>query len=188
MGQSAPKLPKAQLEEYQQGTKFTRDELEEWYAVFHENYPDGRMSQQQFVTENTAAHGGDSLLWEYMFQQLDSDQDGYIDFREFITSMSVGTRGDVSDKLRWTFKFYDKNKNGYIEFEEMLELFQSIFKLVEAIDIQNNVVPDQSLPLKRCQALFEKMDADKDNRLSIQEFIEGCKQDSTIMDVMQLKR
>eukprot|EP01001_Neometanema_parovale_P010911 NODE_7154_length_788_cov_106.600000_g6915_i0.p1 GENE.NODE_7154_length_788_cov_106.600000_g6915_i0~~NODE_7154_length_788_cov_106.600000_g6915_i0.p1 ORF type:complete len:188 (-),score=46.22 NODE_7154_length_788_cov_106.600000_g6915_i0:168-731(-) len=187
MGQNSVKLSKPQLEELQQTTNFTKDELQEWFEVFQENYPEGRMSREQFVTENVAAHGGDDSLWDHIFDNLDENKDGAITFNEFIQSMSHGSRGDASDKLRWIFKFYDKDKSGYIEYPEMLAIFESIFKLVEAVDI-DHLPPDQNTPQKRCQSLFEKMDTDGDGRLCIQEFIDGCKRDPTIMQIMELKR
>eukprot|EP01006_Ploeotia_vitrea_P064337 TRINITY_DN87596_c0_g1_i1.p1 TRINITY_DN87596_c0_g1~~TRINITY_DN87596_c0_g1_i1.p1 ORF type:complete len:201 (-),score=25.29 TRINITY_DN87596_c0_g1_i1:129-731(-) len=188
--ESSAKLSKKEVEELKKSDqiKFHQDELEEWYTIFHENYPNGKMSRDQFIHENVQAHGGDSSLWAYLFEQLDVDRDGCIDFKEFIESISIGTRGGSDEKLCWTFKFYDKDKNSYIEYQEMLVLFKAIFKLVEAVDVQNQLPVDHNAPAKRCQNIFEKMDTDNDGRLSIQEFIDGCKKDPTIMEVMELRR
>ena len=41
----------------------------------------------------------------YAFSAFDLDKSGRIDFREFIMSLSISTKGDVEDKLKCIFYF-----------------------------------------------------------------------------------
>ncbi len=51
-------------------------------------------------------------------------QDGVVDFREYVTAISMLIEGTTVEKLRWSFKLYDKDKDGAITRSEMLEIMQ----------------------------------------------------------------
>ncbi len=52
-------------------------------------------------------------------------QDGVVDFREYVTAISMLIEGTTVEKLRWSFKLYDKDKDGAITRSEMLEIMQA---------------------------------------------------------------
>lgn len=47
-----------------------------------------------------------------------------MDFREYVTAISMLIEGTTVEKLRWSFKLYDKDKDGAITRSEMLEIMQ----------------------------------------------------------------
>lgn len=47
-----------------------------------------------------------------------------MDFREYVTAISMLIEGTTVEKLRWSFKLYDKDKDGSITRSEMLEIMQ----------------------------------------------------------------
>ena len=52
----------------------------------------------------------------------DSDANGVVNFREFLTALSTTTRGTTDQKLEWSFNMYDQDKNGYISRAEAVEI------------------------------------------------------------------
>ncbi len=47
-----------------------------------------------------------------------------MDFREYVTAISMLIEGTTVEKLRWSIKLYDKDKDGAITRSEMLEIMQ----------------------------------------------------------------
>ena len=45
-----------------------------------------------------------SLIIEHLFRIFDRDNDGTIDFKEFVLATEITSSGDPEEKLRWTFK------------------------------------------------------------------------------------
>ena len=177
---SSNALTSKQIEQFKQSTQFTREELQEWYKIFMREHPSGKMNKQTFIRENQIIHGGDAELWDHLFTCMDSDNNGTIDFKEFIIAVSVGTKGSAEQKLKWAFSIYDIDKNGTIEYDEMLHLFKSISKMGASSDTSTQ---DYS---ERCKRIFELMDVNGDGRLTLDEFMNGCKQDQQILKALNL--
>ena len=101
-----------------------------------------------------------------------------IDFREFICSLSVTTRGSIEEKLEWAFNIYDIDGNGYISQSEMMSIVNAVQRMV-------GVVQDNRLSKTNVLKVFDKMDKNNDGRLSLAEFIEGAREDETFVHMLQ---
>lgn len=53
--------------------------------------------------------------------------------QEFVTGLSILSRGTLEEKLRWTFSLYDINGDGYITKEEMTEIVNAVYDLMGRI-------------------------------------------------------
>ena len=97
------------------------------------------------------------------------------------------------------FQLYDIDKDGTITYDEMLQIVQSIYRMTgEMVKLP----ADEDTPEKagfrhlnvtrvylinnfpqRVDKIFRNMDKDKDAKLTYEEFVEGSKQDPTIVQV-----
>ena len=84
----------------------------------------------------------------------------------------------MEEKLRWAFMVYDVDGNGSITSNEVLAIVKSIKKMIGNIN-------DKNASDERILSLFSKFDKNHDNKLSLQEFIEGAQNDLTFVRILQ---
>ncbi|KAM4748404.1 guanylyl cyclase inhibitory protein-like [Rhinophrynus dorsalis] len=159
-------------------------ELHEWYRKFVQECPSGLITLHEFrkyFCDCTA--GKDSSEYaEQIFRTLDKNGDGIVDFREYVTAISMLAHGSPEDKLKWSFKLYDKDSDGTITRCEMLEIMKAVYKMSLAASI-TKVNP---LTAEECtNRIFIRLDKDHDAVISLQEFIDGSLDDEWIRDMLE---
>ena len=102
-----------------------------------------------------------------------------LDFKEFICSLSVTTRGSMEEKLRWAFEVYDVDRNGVISREEVLSI-------VKSINMMTGNMTNKNTNEDRILAIFAKFDENEDQMLSLEEFIEGARKDPIFVNMLQV--
>ena len=125
MGQRSSKLAPRTMEELKAQTNFTAEELQDWYKEFRSSWPKGVLTIEEFKKAYSSYFplGDASEFAKHVFRVFDQNDDGRLDFREFICGFSVGLRGSVEEKLKFSFRIYDVDGNGFISPEEMVEIF-----------------------------------------------------------------
>nr|XP_015207384.1 PREDICTED: guanylyl cyclase inhibitory protein-like isoform X1 [Lepisosteus oculatus] len=164
-------------------------ELYEWYRKFINECPSGLITLHEFrrhFCNGTVGHDSSEYA-EQIFRTLDNNgfvlsQDGIVDFREYVTAISMLITGSPEEKLRWSFKLYDKDKDGAITRSEMLEIMKAVYKM----SLAASLTKANPLTAEECTSrIFVRLDKDRNAVISLEEFIEGALDDEWIREMLE---
>jgi Ca2+-binding EF-hand superfamily protein len=121
MGHSDSKVTGVELDEetiarLTKNTNYTAEQIEQWHQAFLRDCPSGKLTSRQF-TEVYKKFYPEYEADKYsaqVFRTFDMDNNGYIDFVEFLLAVNVNSHGDMRDKLGLAFDIYDINGNGQV--------------------------------------------------------------------------
>ena len=188
MGSKASKLTQEELKVLKAATYFDKKELQEWYIDFMTNCPSGYLTEDEFIRmcKQFFPFGDPSKFALVVFKVFDQNSDGCISFQEFVTALSITTRGTLDEKLEWTFLLYDVNRDGYITKDEMTFIVKSIYSItnLQCYCKMADAHQDQKMAEERADMIFHKMDQNQDGKLSLEEFREGFKCNQWILQVL----
>jgi Ca2+-binding EF-hand superfamily protein len=85
-------------------------------------------------------------------------------------------QGSNEEKLVFAFKLYDSDGNGVLDMNEVATLVSKIFLVSDTL-----TNPDED----HVQQFFNKMDRNNDGEISLQEFIDACKDDPAILGAIE---
>ncbi|XP_041112231.1 guanylyl cyclase inhibitory protein [Polyodon spathula] len=159
-------------------------ELHEWYRKFINECPSGLITLHEFQRHFCDGTVGNesSEYAEQIFRTLDNNGDGIVDFREYVTAISMLIQGSPEEKLRWSFKLCDKDKDGAITRSEMLEIMQAIYKM----SLAASLTKANPLTVEECtNKIFSRLDKDKNAVISLEEFIEGALDNDWIREMLE---
>lgn len=185
MGAKASKLSKDDLTSLRQSTYFDRREIQQWHKGFLRDCPSGQLTREDFVKiyKQFFPFGAPEEFANHVFSVFDKDNNGFVDFKEFITVLSTTSRGTLEEKLVWTFQLYDLNHDGYITFDEMLTIVTSIYKMMGSMV---KLSDDEATPELRVKKIFSTMDKNEDGYITLEEFREGSRVDPSIINSLNL--
>merc|ERR1712025_1326958 len=128
--------------------------------------PKGRISRKSFqsmLSDCLPDMRSDRLaqLSNHIWRVYDINEDGQIDFFEFMTVLHVMSSGSSEDNLRQLFRVFDINSDGSISKDE-LERIVNDFEIAA-----NN--EDRGL----VNTVFKEMDENNDGVISQEEFVEA---------------
>ncbi|XP_033888020.2 guanylyl cyclase inhibitory protein [Acipenser ruthenus] len=159
-------------------------ELHEWYRKFINECPSGLITLHEFQRHFCDGTVGNesSEYAEQIFRTLDNNGDGIVDFREYVTAISMLIQGSPEEKLRWSFKLYDKDKDGAITRSEMLEIMQAVYKM----SLAASLTKANPLTVEECtNRIFSRLDKDRNAVISLEEFIEGALDNDWIREMLE---
>ena len=144
----------------------SKDEKEGLAKVFKtlDRNGDGRLSKDE-VQEGYMAHYGKLISDDEvnkMFEAVDTDNSGYIDYTEFIVAAINEKQLTSHDKLKAAFRMFDKDNSGMITPSEIRDVFAA----------------ESSLPAEIIDTIIKAVDANGDGEISLEEFIELMKKAS----------
>ena len=95
---------------------------------------------------------------EQIFQNLDLNNNGYIDYEEFVTGAANKKRFMNKNVLTLAFKFFDRNDSGEISFEEIEKMFKES-------------VIDKEKVHESLQKIMKEIDLNLDGKITFDEFV-----------------
>jgi len=162
------------------GTKFSPTEINDWFVKFRADYPTGVIRKADFLAlYKKLFPGGDPKPFcDYIFKTYDLDNNGSVDFKEFLTTLNMTSRGTPTEKLRWTFRMYDINGDKFVSEAEFTKILSAIYRARRQ--------PDPAGTARaKAKELMEDLDVDKDKRISEDEFVTHAMKCPSIRELLQ---
>lgn len=162
MGKAVSKLSKDEIKQLRDRTLFDKRELQQWYKGFLRDCPSGQLSEDEFakVFKQFFPFGEPHDYCHYLFRIFDTDNSKYIDFKEFIIALSLTARGDLNQKVDFTFRLYDLDRDGKVYYQDTLAVITAIYKMVGPMVV---LPEDERTPELRAAKLFTLAEKDKDS-------------------------
>lgn len=172
---------KPNFKELSKSCKYSTKELNDWHKKFKKDFPTGKINRLQFIEMYQKMFGSEGDVndfCEQVFRKYDVDGDGTISFQEFMTTLSVASRGTTAEKLHWAFSLYDVDGNGYLTEKEITDILTAMYK--------SRGHPNPSLKaVDTTREVLERADDDKDGRLSEAEFVRHSSNVEAIKEMLQ---
>lgn len=174
MGQKPSKLNNEEISLLRQETKFSTRELHQWYKGFKRDVQGGELTKEEFIKIHKQFYpfGDPTEFASYAFEAFDINDKRKIDFKDFIKSLSIASRGSIEEKLKWAFKMYDRDKDGFISYNDLLIVIKSIYKMVGTKVVKfDEIEATPELKADKIWLGYHKKLSDKNfEKIDIQEF------------------
>lgn len=174
------------LEDLKLNTKFSETEIVQWYENFKKQCPTGRISKEEFQTiySKFFPESDANTYAQHVFRSFDTNDDGTLDFKEYIIALHMTSTGKTTRKLEWAFSLFDVDKNGYITKSEVSEICTAIFKLIPKEELEK-LPEDENTAEKRADKLWNYFDKGDNDRIAEGEFIQGVLDNDDALRLIQ---
>merc|ERR1712076_243145 len=122
-------------------------------AQVRESFKDFREMMAKAMPKKDA-----SKMEKHVFRIYDSNNDGYIDFIEFMVIFHIMSDGSPEEVLGKIFRVFDVNSDGTINAKEMKRLIKDMYGLIKADD------PEAESKDLMAKSAFAEMDKDADGK------------------------
>nr|XP_046192019.1 guanylyl cyclase-activating protein 2-like [Oncorhynchus gorbuscha] len=158
------------------------EQIQELCMAFMKECPSGALHLHELkrIFGIPASCEEETLYIETVFHSFDTNRDNALDFMEYTAALHLILRGNLEDRLKWSFKIYDKDGNGKLDREEVKNLIRIIYK----IKIHTTAI--NMTPNEICDRIFELVDQNHDGQISVTEFMEGAQKDEWVMNMLKL--
>ncbi|XP_008329092.1 visinin-like [Cynoglossus semilaevis] len=174
------------LEDLKLKTKFSETEIVQWYENFQRQCPSGRISKEDFqnIYSKFFPDSEVNSYAQHVFRSFDTNDDGTLDFKEYIIALHLTSTGKTTRKLEWAFSLFDVDKNGYITKSEVKEICTAIFKLIPKEEMVK-LPEDENTAEKRAQKLWSFFNKSDDDRVAEGEFVKGVLENDAALRLIQ---
>merc|ERR1711994_903521 len=152
-------------------TGLDKDEIEAQYETFLSNHKSGRISKREFqamLRESYPSATASDLakLAQHIFRMYDINQNGHIDFTEFMLALNIMSNGSAEQNLRQIFRVFDINNDGAISLKELKKVINDLHQLIE---VKKGASKDMI-----ANEVFKEMDDNEDCIIDQDEFVSAC--------------
>lgn len=176
-----PELPEDSIQNLLRKTKFSRKDILDWWDGFLTDCPSGLLDKNKFIEvyEYRYPNGKAKQFCSHVFRTFNPDKKNHaIDFEHFMCAIDITQNGSSDEKLEWAFSMYDINGDDRISKAEMSRVVESMF------DLLGKDKKGTNKPKKHVDRIFSRIDANHDNYVSKEEFLNGCKADDQIRTIL----
>ncbi|CAF1268877.1 unnamed protein product [Rotaria sordida] len=174
-------LTSRQIAMLQANTNYTEREIREWHEGFLRDCPSGRLDKKKFreVHRQFYPQGKVDNFCKHAFATFDQNNDGRIDFDEFLLAVSATSQSNLDGRLSVAFDMYDISGDGFINKKELTKMITAMYDLVGETNRKG-----ENAPKRRATDLIARIDVNGDRKLSKHEFIAACKNDPVILRLL----
>jgi len=155
------------IEYFIANTNFSRIELQSLYRNFKNECPTGIVNEDTFkaICCQFFPYGDAKSYAHFVFLAFDVNEEGHIDFEQFVVGLSTLLRGSLQDRLKWIFRLYDVNHDGVISKEEMLMVVKSLYKM-----LGSSVTPplNDRTYVTHTERIFNKFNTNQEGHITMQ--------------------
>ncbi|CAD5115340.1 DgyrCDS4322 [Dimorphilus gyrociliatus] len=134
MGNKTSTLKPEIINDLEQQTQFTREEIGDLYRQFLHDCKDKskmHMTVDEFkkMYSEIFPNGDAEKFAEHVFRTFDQSGKGHINFRQFMLTLNIQLKGSLKQKLLWLFDMYDIHRTQYITKDEVKQMITSLTNL-----------------------------------------------------------
>ena len=158
-------------------------QVKQSFDAFVQEHPDGKMRPKDFreMMAKALPKKDAGKMEKHVFRIYDTNNDGYIDFTEFMLIFFIMSDGKPAEVLTSIFRMFDVNSDGTITQKEMTKLIKDMYGLLKEED------PNLAARDLVAKSAFAEMDADQDGKVTTAEFIAACLGQEEFSKMLALK-
>jgi len=148
----------------------TKEDVRESFNAFIAEHPNGKMKPKDFreIMSSALPKKDASKMEKHVFRVYDTNNDGHVDFVEFMVVYFILSEGTPEEVLKKIFRLFDVNSDGTITKKELTRLVKDMYGLLKRDD------PNVSAVDFIAKSAFAEMDKDEDGKITTEEFITAC--------------
>ena len=165
-----PVIRDEDVEALSKSSRMSKEDVKKAFDSFIEEHPDGKMNKGEFAKMMAQALPQEdaSKMEKHVFRVYDTNNDGFIDFVEFMVIFFIMTDSSPEEVLDKIFRVFDVNSDGSISIKEMERLVEDMYSLLNTED------PTLAAKDMVSKSVFAEMDKNEDGKVTLEEFRTAC--------------
>jgi len=178
-----PVLTEEQAEALAASSEMDASQVREQFDAFVAEHPNGKMKKKDFreMMSKAMPKKDAGKMEKHVFRIYDSNNDGVIDFVEFMVVFYIMSDGTPQEVLAKIFRVFDVNSDGTINKKELSRLIKDMYGLINADN------PEQASKEFISASAFAEMDKDEDGKITTEEFVSACLGQEQFSKMLALK-